>query len=72
VHADCESVEAKDSLFFSKANFDLVCLLMNDNYEQIVYINETCRKNNVGFICGYVFGIHGYMFVDLNSYKYIW
>ena len=72
VHADCDPIETKESSFFSKDNFDLVCYLLHNNFEQLVYVNEACRQNSVSFISGYVFGIHGYMFVDLNNYKFIW
>ena len=68
--ADTQKLEEKDDSYFSTQNFDLVCGLVNDTNE-LERINSICRKNNVLFLCGQVFGLFGYLFVDFNDYTYI-
>lgn len=70
VHADTDRFESKDESFFDTKNFDLVCALI-DNYTELQRINSICHKNNVLFINGYVFGLHGYMFVDFVDFNYL-
>ena len=68
--ADTSKIEDKDQEFFSDKNFDIICALVNDiNY--LTKLNDICRKNNVMFLSGFVFGLYGQMFVDFNDYKYI-
>ena len=68
--ADTQKLEEKDETYFSSMNFDLVCALIDDSNE-LERINSICRKNNVQFLCGQVYGMFGYLFVDLNDYSYI-
>jgi ubiquitin-like 1-activating enzyme E1 A len=68
--ADTQKLEEKDEIYFSNMNFDLVCSLIDDSSE-LERINNICRKNNVLFLCGHVYGMFGYLFVDLNDYSYI-
>ena len=70
VVADTEKLESKDESYFSDQNFDLVCALINDTKE-LERINDYCRKSNVLFLSGHVFGSFGYLFVDLNEFSYI-
>jgi hypothetical protein len=70
IFADKSKLEDKDESFFSKANFDLVCALLDDRV-QLERINNYCRINNVLFISGHVAGLYGYMFVDFNEYQFI-
>jgi hypothetical protein len=68
--SDVEPVSAKPDDFY--LNFDLVCAIFYDDNQQLLRLNAICRQNNVKFLCGQVFGINGFMFVDLNNYSYIW
>ena len=68
--ADSDKLEQKDESYFSRENFDIVCALIDDRNE-LERINSICRKNNVLFLCGHVFGLFGYLFVDFNDYTYI-
>ncbi len=68
--ADTEPLSTKLNDFY--INFDLVCAIFYDDNEQLLRLNNICRQNNTKFICGQVFGINGFMFVDLNNYNYIW
>jgi hypothetical protein len=70
IMADNQSLEEKNSNFFNKSNFDLVCALIED-HDQLKRINSLCRNNNVLFLCGVVTGMYGYMFVDFNEFQYI-
>jgi hypothetical protein len=69
---DLETISSKPDEFFSSNNFDIICVLLNDDINQLIRINRLSRKNNFHFLYGYVFGIHGFMFSDLNKFKYIW
>ncbi len=71
IHADHESINFKSDEYIVN-NFDLVCALFYDDNEQLLRVNHLCRQNNINFLCGQVFGINGFMFVDLNKYNYIW
>jgi molybdopterin/thiamine biosynthesis adenylyltransferase len=68
--SDSQPVEDKDEAFFNKQNFDLVCALTND-LTVLKRVNALCRQNNVLFLCSYVHGLYGYMFVDFNKYQFI-
>ena len=70
IMADNSNVEDKDESYFSAANFNLVIALIEDN-EQVKRINSICRKNNVMFLSGQVFGLFGFMFVDFGEFHYI-
>ena len=63
-------VEEKDESFFNNKNFDLVCALIDDQ-DELKRIDGICRSNSVKFIAGYVYGYHGFMFVDFNDYQFI-
>ena len=68
--ADEENLENKDQEYFSNKNFDLVCALVDD-FAQLERIDNLTRAGNVLFLAGYVYGLHGYMFVDFNEYQFI-
>lgn len=65
-----ESLAEKGEDFFSKENFNTICVLSNELGE-LIRLNDIARKNNINFLSGYVYGLHGYMFVDFNEYQYI-
>ncbi len=67
VKADTEDVVNKVDQFF--LNFDIICATCC-NTEQLIRINELCRKNKIQFYAGDVFGYYGYMFADLGEHEY--
>ncbi len=70
IQADKSKLDEKDQEFFSEKNFDIVCALTND-IDELVKINSFCRNGHIMFLSGYVFGLYGYMFIDLNEFQYI-
>ncbi len=70
IQADPGRLDEKDQEFFSEKNFDIVCALTNDICD-LERVNAFCRNGNVMFLSGYVFGLYGYMFIDLNEFQYI-
>lgn len=70
IQADKSKLDEKDKEFFSEKNFDIVCALTND-IDELVKINSFCRNGQIMFLSGYVFGLYGYMFIDLNEFQYI-
>ena len=70
IQADKSKLDEKDQEFFSEKNFDIVCALTND-IDELVKINSFCRNGQIMFLSGYVFGLYGYMFIDLNEFQYI-
>lgn len=69
---DSETISSKPDEFFSSNNFDIICMLVNNSIDELIRINRLSRQNSFHFIYGCVFGIHGFMFNDLNKFKYIW
>ena len=70
VIADAAKLEDKDEAFFGHDNFDIICVL-SDDLAALKKLDEIARKNGVLFISGYIYGFHGYMFVDFNDYNYL-
>jgi ubiquitin-like 1-activating enzyme E1 A len=50
--------------------FDLICLTESDR-NSIARINKTCRELGKKFYAAGSYGMHGYIFVDLNAHEYI-
>ncbi|XP_064407066.1 SUMO-activating enzyme subunit 1-like [Halichondria panicea] len=67
ISADSERVEDKGEEFFT--GFDVVCVT-SCTTQSMVRIDEICRKNNIKFFCGDVWGYYGYCFTDLSSHDY--
>lgn len=67
VDADTSNVDDKPDKYFS--NFDVVCAIQC-TITQIKRINEACRKRNVKFFSGDVWGMLGYTFADLIVQEY--
>ena len=67
VDADTSNVDDKPDKYFS--NFDVVCAIQC-TITQIKRINEACRKRNVKFFSGDVWGMLGYTFADLIVHEY--
>lgn len=68
VEADTSYVNDKSEAYFS--NFDVVCATQC-SITQIKRINEACRKHNVKFFSGDVWGSFGYTFADLMTHEYV-
>lgn len=68
VKADPSNIDSKPELFFSE--FDVVCA-SECTITQLKRINTTCRKFNVKFFAGDVWGMFGYTFADLLTHEYV-
>ncbi|XP_076619218.1 SUMO1 activating enzyme subunit 1 [Colletes latitarsis] len=67
IEADTSNVDDKPDTYFS--NFDVVCATQC-SITQIKRINGICRKHNVKFFAGDVWGTFGYTFADLIEHEY--
>ncbi len=56
--------------YFGSDNFHVVCALVDDR-KTLARIDKACREGNSLFLCGHVYDMYGYMFVDFNRYQYI-
>lgn len=68
ITADTESLAQKDEEFFKK--FDVV-VIIEASTKEIERINALCRKNNVKFFSGDVWGMFGYGFTDLKEHEFV-
>ena len=68
IEADTSYIDDKPDTYFS--NFDVVCATQC-TITQINKINEACRKHNVKFFTGDVWGTLGYTFADLMTHEYV-
>ncbi|XP_015609625.1 SUMO-activating enzyme subunit 1 [Cephus cinctus] len=68
VSADTEKIDDKPDSFFK--NFDVVCV-SECTITQIQRINAACRKYNVKFFVGDVWGSFGYTFADLGTHEFV-
>nr|XP_002121043.1 SUMO-activating enzyme subunit 1 [Ciona intestinalis] len=68
VYVDTESLDSKTADYFAK--FDIVCVT-RCTLQQRLDINNMCRKKNVKFFSGDVFGFYGYCFLDLGEHEYV-
>ncbi|XP_012277095.1 SUMO-activating enzyme subunit 1 [Orussus abietinus] len=67
VNADTTKVDNKPDSYF--ANFDVVCV-SECTITQTRRINNACRKHNVKFFVGDVWGMFGYTFADLDTHEF--
>ncbi|XP_043522570.1 SUMO-activating enzyme subunit 1 [Frieseomelitta varia] len=67
VKADTSNIDDKPDTYFSE--FNVVCATQC-TIMQIKRINEACRKHNVKFFAGDVWGLLGYTFADLMTHEY--
>ncbi|XP_053974789.1 SUMO-activating enzyme subunit 1 isoform X2 [Hylaeus volcanicus] len=67
IEADTSKVEDKPDAYF--CNFDVVCA-SECTITQMKRINKICRKHNVKFFAGDVWGTFGYTFADLKVHEY--
>lgn len=67
VTSDDANIDTKPDAFFS--NFDVVCA-SQCTITQLKRINAACRKYNVKFFAGDVWGMFGYTFEDLMTHEY--
>ncbi|XP_013780857.1 SUMO-activating enzyme subunit 1-like [Limulus polyphemus] len=65
VVVDKDSIQDKGEEFFK--TFDVVCLTGYYSLDVLFFINNTCRKHNIKFYCGGVWGFFGYVFTDLGK-----
>uniref|UniRef100_T1JJP0 SUMO-activating enzyme subunit 1 n=1 Tax=Strigamia maritima TaxID=126957 RepID=T1JJP0_STRMM len=68
VKADSESLSQKADGFL--LNFDVV-IMTNSRKEEMIRVDSFCRKNNLKFFAGDVFGFFGYSFEDLHNYTFV-
>ena len=67
VRSNCENIENLEENFFKQ--FDVVCL-SRCSKEEIVRVNNICRKLSILFYAGDVYGMNGFTFADLIDHKY--
>lgn len=67
VTADPENIDDKPEEYFK--DFNVVCV-SECTAEQMKKINDICRKYNVKFFAGDVFGLFGYTFADLINHEF--
>lgn len=65
--ADTEPFSSKSDEFFGKFTIIIGTGLRT---EQIISVSASCRKHNVKFICGDVFGMFGYSLADFQEHQY--
>ncbi|XP_034939308.1 SUMO-activating enzyme subunit 1 [Chelonus insularis] len=68
VKADESEVDSKPEAYFQ--NFHVVCA-SECTITQLKKINNICRKFNIKFFAGDVWGTFGYTFADLNTHEYV-
>jgi len=68
VTADTANVKDKAEEFFK--DFDIV-ICTTCSKEELVRINSLCRKENIMFFGGGVYGFYGYTFMDLVQHEYV-
>lgn len=67
VRIDTESPCSKSDQFFEA--FDVVCATCC-TLSELLRIDDICRRHNIAFFAGDVFGYFGYMFADLHEHEY--
>lgn len=67
ITSETTAVDDLPDSFFT--DFDVVCAV-GLKQEQLERINKICRDNNKKFICGDVWGLFGYTFIDLIDHEY--
>lgn len=68
VSADVANVKDKKEDFFQQ--FDIV-ICTTCPKDELVRINSLCRKDNIMFFGGGVYGFYGYTFMDLVQHEYV-
>ena len=68
VSTDERNIDNLDEDYFK--NYNVICAC-HCSKTQIERINAICRKFNILFFAGDVFGMYGYSFTDLNDHKYV-
>lgn len=68
ITADTANINTKTEEFFAK--FDVVVITGCD-IDQLIHINEMCRRRNVKLFCGDVYGMFGYYFVDCLRHEHV-
>ncbi|KAK0169020.1 hypothetical protein PV327_002769 [Microctonus hyperodae] len=68
VIADESNIDTKSDTYFK--DFDVVCA-SDCTITQLKKINAACKKYNVKFFAGDVWGSFGYTFADLNIHEYV-
>jgi len=67
VRADTESSSSKSEEYFQA--FDVICAT-NCTLPELLRIDDICRRRNIAFFAGDVFGYFGFMFADLHEHEY--
>jgi len=67
VRVDTESASDKSAEFFEA--FDVVCATCC-TLSELLRLDDICRRHNIAFFAGDVFGYFGYMFADLHEHEY--
>jgi len=68
VTADSGDIREKEGDFFKQ--FDIV-IATTCNKEELIRINSLCRKENIMFFGGGLFGFFGFSFMDLVQHEYV-
>ncbi|XP_075147042.1 SUMO1 activating enzyme subunit 1 [Haematobia irritans] len=68
ISADTQPISEKTEEFFKE--FDVVVVIEASNIE-IIRVNEICRKNDIKFFSGDVWGMFGYNFADLKDHAFV-
>lgn len=67
ITVDKSKVETKSDEFFER--FNVVCII-EQTMDVLIKINNICRKLDIKFLCGDVWGMFGYTFGDLKNHEY--
>ncbi|XP_043946085.1 SUMO-activating enzyme subunit 1 isoform X2 [Protopterus annectens] len=68
VKVDTDNIANKSEEFFCQ--FEAVCLTCCPR-DVMITTDQLCRKHNVRFFAGDVFGYHGFMFADLGDHEFV-
>lgn len=68
ISADTQPISEKSEDYF--CGFDVVVITGATNNE-LLRIDEICRRNDIKFFAGDVWGMFGYTFADLNDHAFV-
>ncbi|XP_013107136.1 SUMO-activating enzyme subunit 1 [Stomoxys calcitrans] len=68
ISADIQPLSEKNEDFF--CGFDVVVVIGASNNE-LLRIDDICRRNDIKFFAGDVWGMFGYIFADLKEHKFV-
>ena len=67
VKVDMENCSSKSEEYFK--SFDVICATCC-TLPELLRLDEICRRHNISFFVGDVFGYYGFMFANLHEHDY--